>query len=166
MKLSDEELAQLRALDLQPQHIKARLFAIIDALAAELSQAQAELAAMRAGVIQHAIAEYGLNHARETDEERRGRRNAVRGMMVRAGMYEGFTALIGDDAAAPQPPARRHATIVDGCLVHGDAPLSPEGREAVSTLISAVRAKHAEAQPPAQPVAVVATDVVHDAGKM
>lgn len=66
----------------------------------------AELATMRAGVIQHAVAEYGLNHARETDEERRGRRNAVRGMMVRAGLYEGFTASIGDDAAAPQPPAQ------------------------------------------------------------
>lgn len=36
-------------------------------------------------------------------------------------------------------PIRTYSTLVDGCIVHGDAPLTNEGRKAVADLIAAVR---------------------------
>lgn len=42
--------------------------------------------------------------------------------------------------------AREHdfakvVTVIDGCMVHGDTPMTPESRTAISELIAAVREK-------------------------
>lgn len=41
----------------------------------------------------------------------------------------------------PKPP---HATVVDNCVVHGDAPTTPEGEAAMRDIIAAVRARDAD----------------------
>ena len=48
-------------------------------------------------IITSAVAEYRLNHSCETDGERMGRRAAVRGLMVRLGLYDRFLAALGED---------------------------------------------------------------------
>lgn len=47
-----------------------------------------------------------------------------------------------DNCTIPEiPGGPKYATVVDGCVVHGDVPLTPASREAVSEIIAAVREK-------------------------
>lgn len=45
-----------------------------------------------------ALAEFGLQHTSESEREQLGRRSAVRGIMVRLGLYDTFCKLLADDA--------------------------------------------------------------------
>lgn len=42
-------------------------------------------------------------------------------------------------AVLDTPEGRRFATEVDGCVVHGDKPMTPEGRTAMSEIIAAAK---------------------------
>lgn len=66
------------------EYVRGDLF---DAQAAELSTLRAERDELQAAILSSAGAEYILEHPIETDAERMGRKSAVRGMMVRLGLY-------------------------------------------------------------------------------
>ena len=72
---------------------------LIEAQAAELATLRAERDALKTGILPSAGAEYILDHPMETDVERMGRHSAVRGMMVRLGLYPQLEQAI-DDAIA------------------------------------------------------------------
>lgn len=55
-------------------------------------------------IVDAAVAEYNLEHALESADERLGRAAAVRGMMVRLGLYAEFNDAL-DKALFPSPTA-------------------------------------------------------------
>lgn len=77
-------------------YVRGDLFA---AQAAELATLRAERDALKSGILSSAGVEYILDHPMETDVERMGRHSAVRGMMVRLGLYPQLEQAI-DDAIA------------------------------------------------------------------
>lgn len=64
--------------------------------AAELATLRAERDELQAAILSSAGAEYILEHPIETDAERMGRKSAVRGMMVRLGLYLQLEQAIDD----------------------------------------------------------------------
>lgn len=60
---------------------------LIEQQVSELEALRAERDELQAAILSSAGAEYILEHPIETDAERMGRKSAVRGMMVRLGLY-------------------------------------------------------------------------------
>lgn len=59
------------------------------------------------------------------------------------------------------PDGPLHSTVVDGCVVHGSAPLSEAGREAVGAVIRAARLQ----LPPLKPDQIEYLDRIRAAGE-
>lgn len=61
--------------------------------------AKPEAVASTSGVIGAALEEYLLTHVAEDDDQRLGRHSAIRGMMVRLGLYAEFCAALASAAS-------------------------------------------------------------------
>jgi transcriptional regulator of aromatic amino acid metabolism len=69
-------------------NIREYMSKVLEELTSDLDNAMDEF---KREVLRALYEEYTLSHPSETDEQREARRNAVRGMAVRLGVYEEFS---------------------------------------------------------------------------